>query len=507
MSLNRRDWQFLALLAACTLFELATIYYTPLDLAPDEAHYWYWSKRLDSSYYSKGPVVAWLIWVGTALFGDTAFAVRAPALLCLTAASLLAYECLRRLHGSEVALTVWIAFRAMLLFAYSGFAMTTDAPSLLCWTAALVCAVSALRSTAFYWWPLCGAACCLGILTKYTLLALPAGILLALAAIPEYRAQLKRSSFWTGMAIASSSAAVLLSWNAAHEWVNLKHNSGHATGDHGIALRPQFVLEIIGAQLGLVGPLLLWLLIAAALSALRGRITPRAKFLALSSVPLAAGVLAVACTKRVYANWPLPLYAGLLFALAEVLALRSSPLLSPQHERIIRWIRPAIALSACMTVAAHLPILGFSLGIPANLLPSKRLAGWAELGSVVNAALQQYQPQDPFLLTDAYTTAAEISFYASAHPFVYLANLDDRRMTQYDIWTQTEDWNALKNRSAIIALKSPEAAEQLRPAFASLTPLEPPSFTVQYAGQIVRSTYLFFGVGFSGSPTPRPLHY
>ena len=33
----------------------------PLDLAPDEAHYWDWSRRLDWCYYSKGPLVAWLI--------------------------------------------------------------------------------------------------------------------------------------------------------------------------------------------------------------------------------------------------------------------------------------------------------------------------------------------------------------------------------------------------------------------------------------------------------------
>src|SRR5947208_1514972 len=35
-------------------------WYSPLDLSPDEAHYWDWSRRLDWSYYGKGPLVAWL---------------------------------------------------------------------------------------------------------------------------------------------------------------------------------------------------------------------------------------------------------------------------------------------------------------------------------------------------------------------------------------------------------------------------------------------------------------
>src|SRR5438034_44296 len=62
----------------------------PLDLAPDEAHYWDWSRHLDWSYYSKGPLVAWLIRLSCILFGDLSFAltgsemlaVRLPAVLC-----------------------------------------------------------------------------------------------------------------------------------------------------------------------------------------------------------------------------------------------------------------------------------------------------------------------------------------------------------------------------------------------------------------------------------------
>src|SRR5690242_19866156 len=33
----------------------------PVDLSGDEAHYWDWSRQLDLSYYSKGPLVAWII--------------------------------------------------------------------------------------------------------------------------------------------------------------------------------------------------------------------------------------------------------------------------------------------------------------------------------------------------------------------------------------------------------------------------------------------------------------
>src|SRR5438105_11744552 len=62
----------------------------PLDLAPDEAHYWDWSRHLDWSYYSKGPLVAWLIRAGCVaasdwssnLTGTEMLAVRLPAVVC-----------------------------------------------------------------------------------------------------------------------------------------------------------------------------------------------------------------------------------------------------------------------------------------------------------------------------------------------------------------------------------------------------------------------------------------
>src|SRR4051794_33101117 len=74
--------------AVCHLIYLGSN--CPLDLAPDEAHYWDWSRHLDWSYYSKGPLVAYLIRAGCALAGSWSehhtgnlmFAVRLPAVLC-----------------------------------------------------------------------------------------------------------------------------------------------------------------------------------------------------------------------------------------------------------------------------------------------------------------------------------------------------------------------------------------------------------------------------------------
>src|SRR3989442_7956392 len=82
----------LLIVAAAVLRLLYLAHDCPLDLAPDEAHYWDWSRHLDWSYYSKGPLVAYLIRAGTALAttvsrqltGSDMLAVRLPAVVCGT---------------------------------------------------------------------------------------------------------------------------------------------------------------------------------------------------------------------------------------------------------------------------------------------------------------------------------------------------------------------------------------------------------------------------------------
>src|SRR5437016_6498456 len=79
----RYRWAALTLIVGTAFLRLVYLAcWCPLDLAPDEAYYWEWSRHLDWSYHSKGPLVAWLIRLSCELFGDSVFAVRLPAVVC-----------------------------------------------------------------------------------------------------------------------------------------------------------------------------------------------------------------------------------------------------------------------------------------------------------------------------------------------------------------------------------------------------------------------------------------
>ena len=63
------------------------------DLVEDEAQYWLWAQRLDWSYYTKGPGVAWAIWASTKVLGDAEWAVRLPTAVFSAIGALAAILC------------------------------------------------------------------------------------------------------------------------------------------------------------------------------------------------------------------------------------------------------------------------------------------------------------------------------------------------------------------------------------------------------------------------------
>src|ERR1051325_5649220 len=65
--------------AAITVVRLLWLAVHSPDLYPDEAQYWFWAQYPALGYYSKPPLVAWVIALTTALFGDSEFAVRLAA--------------------------------------------------------------------------------------------------------------------------------------------------------------------------------------------------------------------------------------------------------------------------------------------------------------------------------------------------------------------------------------------------------------------------------------------
>ncbi len=156
------------LVLAVTAWRLYALWVSDIDLFFDEAQYWYWAQDPDFGYFSKPPLLAWLIAGSTALFGDSEFGIRALSPLCYGVTAAFGGGIAYRLYSAHAA--QWTAAMLVLLpgVSVSATIVSTDVPLLLCWSAALYCWVRYAQEGGL-WWIGLGAALGHGLLAKYAM--------------------------------------------------------------------------------------------------------------------------------------------------------------------------------------------------------------------------------------------------------------------------------------------------------------------------------------------------
>ncbi len=344
---------FVALVLLVRIAYLAWL--CPYDLVEDEAHYWLWSRHLDWSYYSKGPGIAWVIWLSTRLFGHAEWAVRLPAAVAGAVGALacagLARDLARRAFigdGSvatpaRAALFAAAAYTLAPAFMLTGLLVTIDGCYLACWALSCWAAWRALGEGSGRAWIGLGAALGLGFLFKYTILLLIPGVVL-FAVLSAKRASrgrgapLRPAAAWgrwmvAGLCVLALALAPVLIWNAREGWPTVKHLLGHlglrggdmpvpAGPGGGWSFDPLPVLEYLASPIGMFGPLLVLATVAAWRLLRRDR--PSAddspareralgvRFLLWAFVPIFVFYLAVSFITEPELNWPIGGFVSLM---------------------------------------------------------------------------------------------------------------------------------------------------------------------------------------------------
>jgi 4-amino-4-deoxy-L-arabinose transferase-like glycosyltransferase len=451
-----------------------------LDLSPDEAHYWDWSRHLDLSYYSKGPLVAYLIRAGCWLAGPLSreltgtemLAVRLPAVICgsLLLASLYVLTALV-FKRERLALAV-VAFALTLpLFAAGSTLMTIDAPYTCCWGWALVFGYLAVLRQATWAWPAAGLCVGLGILAKYTMILWIPSLVLFLLTMPAYRPTLRQSGFWImGLLVALCSLPILI-WNVQHDWVSLWHLGGHA----GLSGRSGGIhwlgpLRYLGLQFAIL--LGFWFVAwLGAMTRFRPGKEPSSgvRYLWWMSAPMFVFFLLFSLKNGGgEPNWPVAAYlSGLVLGVAWLAEQLSSPRLCYRRLSAVTLALACgvgLALSLLMHHSAvAYPLLAAWSGPPTlarplpirRLDPTCRLRGWRTLAAAVDRIRDdlRWEGIEPLLVGCGWTLPGEIAFYCDGQPTVYSVGLAlGDRHSQYDLWrpNPVADGQAFLGRTFIL---------------------------------------------------------
>ncbi|MGC3965595.1 MAG: glycosyltransferase family 39 protein [Rhodocyclaceae bacterium] len=382
-----------------TAYRLWVIPRLGISLYVDEAQYWTWAQQLDWGYYSKPPVIAWLIGLTTALFGDGPLAVKLPSLILYPATSWLIFRLGTRLFDPRVGFRAGIAFSLLPIVSALGLFVSTDAPLMFFWALAMTAFVRALDKNLWRDWLLLGMAVGLGIMSKYTMAAFGASALLYLLVEPSRRRTLANPRLWAAVALAALLVAPNILWNWSHDFPTLRHTADitHVEGVNDKSGNPG---EFLLAQVGSLGPGLAVAFLCGLIAAWRHRREDRMQLLTCFSVPLLALVFAQAARSEANGNWAAPaLYAATLLAVAWLTRLRA------------RWWTIAIGINVVLMLGVyHLGDVLRVTGTPmtAKIDPYKRMRGWDTLAH----ALRPYMADNPhaILLADNRTLLAHMLY-------------------------------------------------------------------------------------------------
>ncbi|MEK7357846.1 MAG: glycosyltransferase family 39 protein, partial [Bdellovibrionota bacterium] len=321
----RDKWERLVFALFIIMSVIRLVLAASLGLGDDEAYYWDWSRTPSLSYFDHPAMVAWLIKLGTLLFGDTSLGVRVFGLVANAIAGVLLWWLARELFDRTVAALALALYTFAPIFAVGGFLMVPDAPMALAWTGFTCVLWKIWGRGRSEWkdWCLAGFVLGFGLLSKYTM------ILAAVSAVAlfffdrEKRRELASWRFMATVAIAIVMCVPILAWNHSFEWPTLKfHLHDRQTGGGG----PSLVrwLQFWLSQMVILGPVLFVFTLVALRTAMKRLNDRRWKFIAIVSAPPLLVFAVQALFAEFKVHWPAPAYP-LLFISASALWMEWSP--------------------------------------------------------------------------------------------------------------------------------------------------------------------------------------
>lgn len=495
------------------LISLSRSYYIlhgPLDLSPDEAHYWEWSRRLDMSYYSKGPMIAYLIATGTGVFGDNVFGIRFLALVFSLLSSIYIYKLGKDMYDERIGALSAMILQIIPLYSAFGIIFTIDSPFIFFWIISLYLFWKAVKLEQRIKWFSLGLIVGLGLLTKYTMAFFYLCAFLFI--LKERRDLLKRPEPYIAFIISLVIFCPVILWNAQHDWVTLRHTAGQAhIGELRLSIKN--LLEFVGSQIGVLTPVLSILIIIALIKNRKDR---EGRFLFWFSTPVIIFFTLKSLHGKVQANWAMTGYITGIIALsrfyfqgaeASLEKLRNSevresfsPILTSLHFRppTSKITATGIVLALILTFISHYP----PSFLPVKLDPSSRLKGWKSLGKEVSLIYEEMKKEgDVFIFSDRYQVSSELAFYVRGNPVTYCVNLG-RRMNQYDLWPGFD--NLVHYNAIFVTIGRIELPSKIREGFERC---EGRVFEARKGNKVIREYSIFSCYDFKGMEEERIRSY
>lgn len=422
-----RRWTII-ILAALTIFRFWFCSY--YELIEDESYYRLWSKHLDWSYYSKGPVIAWTIFAGTSLMGDTVFGVRWISVILSGLSGWMIYRLGSRLWNERAGFWGVVIAMTLPIYAVGSVLMTIDPLSVFFWLLAAHLFLNAIGENRWYDWIGCGLVVGLGFLAKFINALELLCFLVFLISDPEKRRVLREKWFYGMLLMVAFCTLPVFYWNSQHGWITATHLQERGALNHQFEIRPKETLQFLYMQAVVISPLYFLGMLVASFLSLKSFLRPTAenrgvRFASSLFLPIFLFYFILSLNDNGEANWTATGLTGgiLLMANLGVTWIEKS-------SRRWKWILIVFAFALLETILLH-DVVGF--GVPMKSDPAARLRGWSDLAQKVEAVRQ---PED-LIIGNKYQTASILSFYLPDRPVTHIPRTE-RIQNQFSFWPSYE---------------------------------------------------------------------
>ncbi|MBU3725765.1 MAG: glycosyltransferase family 39 protein [Burkholderiaceae bacterium] len=451
--MSQRLLSFTVVLAlVLVVYRSVSGFFAPLPLQVDEAQYLGWAQDLAFGYYSKPPMIAWMLGanrvvcdaVGLGGFANIEGCARMSQAFALGLAALFAAATSWALFASKpAAMAAALILALSPLFGFYSLFATTDAWLLMCWSVALWSFVKATVgwTRGLGLWVVCGVAVGLGLLSKYSMGVFVISAFIALA----MRRELLTPGPWLAALVAGFVFLPNLIWNVQHGFPTFAHHieisqvqslaeSGWSLARAGVGLG-----EFAGAQFLLIGPfamISLLLFLPRHLLGHRAAISKKFDLLLAFALPMLAMMLVQAASSRAHANWAAPAYLSLAVFIGFLWADRDRFDLNSRLGPAFLWASLAFGLMISLLLIHGLKFSYSDTHAP-KIRAVEKLRGWKEAAQwVANTAKREgvlVTTDDRRLLaiTKAYTGVTLYAFDAQnrrQHHYTWFYNLADQKI-------------------------------------------------------------------------------
>lgn len=454
---------FLALLFLFTIFRIFYILKGNLDLSGDEAHYWVWSKYPDISYYSKPPLVAYIIYIFTHLFGDSEFSVRIPAVIFSILISFLIFNLTRKIFKDEkIAFFSFFIMQITPLFSAGSILMTIDPPFVFFWSLTIYFVYLVFEKENPFYWYLAGISLGFSLLSKYTAIFLPFSIFLYLLISKKYRFYLSRKEPYLAFLISLLIFSPVIFWNIKEGFVSFKHTA-YLTKSESF-LKIKYFPEFLGSQLGVISPFIFLGIVYSLIKGLTSGIKENKEeslFLSICSLPTFLFFLFLSFHSKIQGNWPAPVYfTGI------ILTVETWSKIYKNSKFFLKFlIYFSIIFSIFLTAVMHYPSIleKVKIKISPENDPTNRIKGFEELGKKVEEIYKEMsKKRKVFIMSNNYQISSLIAFYTKKPYNVYCVNTG-RRMNQYDLWP--DFYNFIGRDAIYVKEKDVEIDKEVKKSF------------------------------------------